>query len=60
MNFENYSEKSFEDILEDKGQTRLFKLITLDKELDEHEADIIIATTEKFLAENKNDVDDTL
>ena len=60
MNFENNSEKSFEDILEDKGQTRLFNLITLDKELDEHEADIIIATTEKFLAENKNDVDDTL
>lgn len=52
--------QSFEDILEEKGQTRLFKVVTIGHELDKQETVAIIAATEKFLATRKNDMDDTL
>lgn len=52
--------RSFEDILEEKGQTRLFKVVTIGHELDKQETGAIIAATEKFLATRKNDMDDTL
>ena len=52
--------QSFEDILENRGQTRLFKVVTIGHELDKQETGAIIAATEKFLATRKNDMDDTL
>lgn len=51
---------SFEDVLENRGQTRLFKVVTLGHELDNQEAEFIITATEKYLATHKNDIDDTL
>ncbi len=52
--------QSFEDVLENRGQTRLFKIVTLGHELDNHEAEFLITATEKLLAKNKNDIDETL
>ena len=52
--------RSFEDVLENRGQTRLFKIVTLGHELDNHEAEFLITATEKLLAKNKNDIDETL
>lgn len=38
--------QSFEDILENRGQTRLFKVVTLGHELDNQEAEFLITATE--------------
>lgn len=40
--------QSFEDILENRGQTRLFKVVTLGHELDNQEAEFLITATEKI------------
>ena len=34
--------------------------VTIGHELDNQEAEFLITATEKFLAKNKNDIDDTL
>lgn len=52
--------QSFEDILENRGQTRLFKVVTLGHELDNQEAEFLITATEKYLSTHKNDIDETL
>ena len=41
--------QSFEDILENRGQTRLFKIVTLDKNLDDDERDNIMKATDKII-----------
>ena len=38
----------------------MFKIVTLGHELDNQEAEFIITATEKLLAKNKNDIDETL
>ena len=50
----------FEDILENRGQTRLFKVVTLGHELDNQEAEFLITATEKYLSTHKNDIDENL
>lgn len=50
----------FENILENRGQTKLFKYITLGKDLDDDEIDFIMKTTDKIISEVKNDIDETL
>jgi hypothetical protein len=52
--------QSFEDILENRGQTRLFKVVTLGHELDNQEAEFLITATEKYLSTHKNDIDENL
>ncbi len=52
--------RSFEDVLENRGQTRLFNVVTIGHELDNQEAEFLITATEKLLAKNKNDIDETL
>ena len=52
--------QSFEDILENRGQTRLFKIVTLDKNLDDNELDNIMKATDKIISKGKNDIDETL
>lgn len=52
--------QSFEDILENRGQTRLFKVFTFGHELDNQEAEFLITATEKYLSTHKNDIDETL
>lgn len=60
MDVNNNKTHSFEDIMESRGQTRLFKVVSIGHDLDKQEAETIIAATEKFLATHKNDIDDTL
>lgn len=55
-----HNQSSFEDILEEKGQTCLFKYVTLGKDLDNDEINYIMKATDKIIAENQNDIDDTL
>lgn len=50
----------FEDILENCGQTRLFKIVTLDKNFDDDELDNIMKATDKIISKGKNDIDETL
>lgn len=52
--------QSFEDILENRGQTRLFKVVTLGHKLDNQEAEFLITATEKYLSTHKNDIDENL
>lgn len=52
--------QSFEDILENRGQTRLFKVVALGHELDNQEAEFLITATEKYLSTHKNDIDENL
>ena len=52
--------QSFEDILENRGQTRLFKIVTLDKNFDDDELDNIMKATDKIISKGKNDIDETL
>lgn len=52
--------QSFEDILENRGQTRLFKVVTIGHELDNQEAEFLITATEKYLSTHKNDIDENL
>lgn len=52
--------QSFEDILENRGQTRLFKVVTLGHELDNQEAEFLITATEKYLSTHKNNIDENL
>lgn len=52
--------QSFEDILENRGQTRLFKIVTFDKNFDDDELDNIMKATDKIISKNKNDIDETL
>ena len=50
----------FEDILENRGQTKLFKYVTICKKFDDDELDFIMKTTDKIISEGKNDIDETL
>lgn len=50
----------FENILENRGQTKLFKYITLGKDLDDDEIDNIMKATDKIISKGKNDIDETL
>ena len=52
--------QSFEDILENRGQTRLFKIVTLDKNLDDDELDNIIKATDKINSKGGYNIDETL
>lgn len=52
--------QSFEDILENRGQTRLFKIVTLDKNLDDNELDNIMKATDKIISKGGYDIDETL
>lgn len=52
--------QSFEDILENRGQTRLFKIVTLDKNLDDDELDNITKATDKIISKGGYDIDETL
>ena len=50
----------FEDILENRGQTRLFKIVTLGKDLDDDELDNIIKATDKIISKGGYKIDETL
>lgn len=52
--------QSFEDILENRGQTRLFKIVTLDKNLDDDELDNIMKATDKIISKGGYDIDENL
>lgn len=52
--------QSFEDILENRGQTRLFKIVTLDKDFDDDELDNIMKATDKIISKGGYDIDETL
>ncbi len=52
--------QSFEDILENRGQTRLFKIVTLDKNLDDDELDNIMKATDKIISKGGYDIDEIL
>lgn len=51
--------QSFEDILENRGQTRLFKIVTLDKNFDD-ELDNIMKATDKIISKGGYNIDETL
>ena len=50
----------FENILENRGQAKLFKYVALGKDLDNDEITTIIKATDKIISKNKNDIDETL
>lgn len=50
----------FENILENRGQTKLFKYITLGKDLDDDEIDNIMKATDKIISEGGYNIDETL
>lgn len=50
----------FEDILENRGQTKLFKYVTLGKDLDDDEIDNIMKATDKIISEGGYNIDETL
>lgn len=52
--------QSFEDILENRGQTRLFKIVTLGKNLDDDELDNIMKATDKIISKGGYEIDETL
>lgn len=52
--------QSFEDILENRGQTRLFKIVTFDKNFDDDELDNIMKATDKIISKGGYDIDETL
>ena len=52
--------QSFEDILEKRGHPRLFKIYTLDKNLDDDELDNIMKATDKIISKGGYDIDETL
>lgn len=52
--------QSFEDILENRGQTRLFKIVTLDKNFDDDKLDNIMKATDKIISKGGYDIDETL
>ena len=52
--------QSFEDILENRGQTRLFKIVTLDKNFDDDELDNIMKATDKIISKGGYNIDETL
>lgn len=52
--------QSFEDILENRGQTRLFKIVTLDKNFNDDELDNIMKATDKIISKGGYDIDETL
>lgn len=52
--------QSFEDILENRGQTRLFKIVTLDKNFDDDELDNIMKATDKIISKGRYDIDEIL
>lgn len=52
--------QSFEDILENRGQTRLFKIVTLDKNLDDDELDNIMKATDKIISKGGYDIEEIL
>lgn len=59
-NFNVNNSQSFEDILENRGQTRLFKIVTLDKNFDNDELDNIMKATDKIISKGGYDIDETL
>ena len=50
----------FENILENRGQTKLFKYVTLGKDLDDDEIDNIMKATDKIISEGGYNIDETL
>lgn len=52
--------QSFEDILENRGQTRLFTIVTLGKDLDDDELDNIMKATDKIISKGGYEIDETL
>lgn len=50
----------FEDILENRGQTRLFKIVTLDKNFDDDKLENIIKATDKIISKAGYDIDKIL
>lgn len=52
--------QSFEDILENRGQTRLFKIVTLDRNFDDDELDNIMKATDKIISKGGYEIDETL
>lgn len=52
--------QSFEDILENRGQTRLFKIVTLDKNLDDDELNNIMKATDKIISKGGYNIDENL
>ena len=58
--FNKSTNQSFEDILENHGQTCLFKIVTLDKNFDNDELDNIMKATDKIISKGGYDIDETL
>lgn len=52
--------QSFEDILENRGQTRLFKIVTLERNFDDDELDNIMKATDKIISKGGYEIDETL
>lgn len=52
--------QSFEDILENRGQTRLFKIVNFDKNFDDDKLDNIMKATDKIISKGGYDIDETL
>ena len=52
--------QSFEDILENRGQTRLFKIVNFDKNFDDDKLDNIMKATDKIIPKGGYDIDETL
>ena len=52
--------QSFEDILENRGQTRLFKIVNFDKNFDDDKFDNIMKATDKIISKGGYDIDETL
>lgn len=50
----------FEDILENRGQTKLFKYVTIGKNFDDDELDNIIKATDKIISKGGYEIDETL
>lgn len=50
----------FENILKNRGQTKLFKYVTLGKDFDDDELDNIMKATDKIISEGGYNIDETL
>lgn len=50
----------FENIKKNRGQTKLFKYITLGKDLDDDEIDNIMKATDKIISEGGYNIDENL
>lgn len=50
----------FENILKNRGQTKLFKYVTLGKDFDDDELDNIMKATDKIISKGGYNIDETL